>query len=80
MVINYVGLKEINGSLIVLDGVEGETWIPKQTAPGYSTRAAKQSIATAMMSIFLQTGDIEKAKEWQGKLLNPKGWKEKGKP
>ena len=65
---------------VVLDGVEGVTWIPKQTAPGYSTKVAKQSIATAMMSIFLQTGEVEKAKEWQGKLLNPKEWKERGKP
>lgn len=65
---------------VVLDGVEGVTWIPKQTAPGYSTRVAKSSIASAMMSIFLQTGEIEKAKEWHSKLLNPKEWKEKGKP
>lgn len=65
---------------VVFNGVEGVSWIPKQTAPTYSTKVAKQSIATAMMSIFLQTGEFEKAKEWHDKLLNPKGWKEKGKP
>ena len=65
---------------VVFNGVEGITWIPKQTAPGYATRVAKNSIASAMMSIFLQTGEIEKAKEWHDKILNPKEWKERGKP